>query len=178
MFSDLDWRFNGASTAHDLDGFVGGGHIGIQWQWNNFVLGFEGAVSGFGRDGSSVCLGAPTCFTEVDHFWRAGARAGFAFGPTGNWLIYAMGGFACANAKTHVVVGGVATDPRDTHHHGGYVGGGIEHAWTQNLIVGMEGYRVFLGNESHGAVAATTRDVNLDFSVIQARLTWKFGGWR
>jgi outer membrane immunogenic protein len=177
LFSDLEWSFPGTTTSHDLDGFVGGGHVGFNWQSGNFVFGIEGAVSGFSRDGSSTCFGGPVCHTEVDHFWRAGARAGFTAGATGNWLIYAMGGFARANVKTHLVVGGVETDRTNTHHHGGYVGGGIEYGWTPNLVIGLEGYHVFLGNEGHGAAVGTTRNVDLDFSVIQARLSWKFDAW-
>ena len=122
---------------------------------------------------SSNCLGAASCNTEIDHFWRAGARAGFAFGATGNWLIYGMGGFARANVKTQLLVAGVETDAAEHPSPGWYAGGGIETAWTPNFIVGVEGYRVSLGSERHGSGMATTRDVSLDFSVIQARATWK-----
>jgi outer membrane immunogenic protein len=157
------------AVSHDLNGFVFGGQTGINWQVNQFVFGFEGLVSLDSRDNSSVCLAVATCRSDVDHFWRVGPRLGFAFGPSGNWLAYVTGGFARANIKTSVLVGGVEFAQR-THHHGWYGGGGVEYAITPNFILGAEGYFVSLGEKNYFNLV--THDV--DFAVVQARASYKF----
>jgi outer membrane immunogenic protein len=183
-WGDSDFFFPGPDTAtsHRVRGFVGGAHAGLNWQINQFVLGIEGAVSLDKLDGSSTCpSGIHTCETDVDHFWRAGARAGFAFGPAGNWLVYGMGGFARAKVKsgTVVIATGVDVAGDSVHHHGWYGGGGIEYAMSPNFIIGVEAYHVSLGGERHytpgGVVVPTfTHDVDLDFTVVQARASYKF----
>lgn len=163
----------------DIDGFVGGGHVGINYQINRLVLGLEGAVSLGTLDGSLACApggGVTTCRGDIDHFWRAGGRLGFAAGPTGNWLIYGMGGFARAKFDTWgTTAAGVEVGRDSIHHHGWYGGGGIEYAIGPNFIVGVEAYHVALGNEVHAAGTPFARNVDLDFTVVQARASYKFG---
>jgi outer membrane immunogenic protein len=60
------------------DGFVVGGQVGVNWQWNQFVLGVEG-------DGSFVD------WDDTDAVGTARLRAGFAFD---RFLIYGTGGAA------------------------------------------------------------------------------------
>ena len=60
------------------DGIVIGGQIGVNWQWNSFVLGVEG-------DGSWVDFGG------ADAIGSARLRGGFAFDRV---LVYATGGAA------------------------------------------------------------------------------------
>ena len=184
---DSDWAyFNGAApstfTSHTVSGFVGGLHTGINWQFNQLVLGIEGSVSKPGMENSSACPD-PTfrCETDVDHFWRAGVRAGLALGQTGNWLLYGTAGFARAYVQSRqiLVATGVDTAGDKTHHHGWYGGGGLEWGVAPNFTIGVEGYYVSMGDERHflpggAAVAFNTRDIDLDFFVVQARATYKF----
>jgi outer membrane immunogenic protein len=164
----------GPTSEHDVNGFVGGIQLGINWQFNRMVVGIEGALSLNGIEGSNVCAIVTTCETRIDHFWRAGGRVGFVGGPSSNWLFYGMGGFARAKTKTSVIFAGIESRD-DTHHHGWYGGGGVEYAISPNFIVGVEGYFVSLGAERHPVFAA--RDVDLDFAVIQARASYKFNWW-
>jgi outer membrane immunogenic protein len=60
------------------DGAVIGGQIGMNWQWNSFVLGVEG-------DGSWADLG------DADSLESIRGRAGFAFD---RFLVYGTGGAA------------------------------------------------------------------------------------
>ena len=69
------WGFN--DGAFD-DGFVVGGQLGINWQFNNFVFGLEG-------DGSFVDYGS------IDSLATIRARAGLAFD---RFLVYGTGGGA------------------------------------------------------------------------------------
>jgi len=181
-FGDLSVTTPAGVTVVDRDfnGFVGGGHVGINWQWNRLVLGLEGAVSFNGSDTSGACVGGGggvvTCDADMDHFWRAGGRVGFAAGQGGNWLFYGMGGYARAKFSTSgVTAGGVVVDDVSTHHSGWYAGGGIEYAIGPNFILGVEAYHVSLGSERVGVVFP--RDVDLDFTVVQARASYKFNWW-
>jgi outer membrane immunogenic protein len=182
---ETNWTFPGTttSTSHDVDGYVGGFHVGVQRQFGRFVLGLEGAASLTGMEGNSTCPTATLrCESDIDHFWRVGARAGIAVGATGNWLIYGTGGFARAKLDTQqvVIATGTETGTDSVHHHGFYGGGGIEVAVAPNWILGVEAFWVSLDSERHFTPAGTvvtgaTRDIDLDFAVIQARATYKFG---
>jgi outer membrane immunogenic protein len=181
-WGDSEFAFAGTAltSEHDVKGFVGGVHTGINWQFNRFVLGIEGAVSLDGIDGSGACpVAVVSCETDIDHFWRAGGRVGFAAGETGNWLFYGMGGFARAYVRSDILLAGVSVASDKTHHHGWYGGVGIEWGFAPNFALGAEAYYVGLGGESHFTpggviVPGFTRNVDLDFAVVQARATYKF----
>jgi outer membrane immunogenic protein len=171
---DSDWAFiNGTTTTHKVSGFVGGIHTGINWQFNQLVLGIEGSVSLPGMEDASTCpVATLRCETDIDHFWRAGVRAGLALGPSGNWLLYGTGGFARAYVESRqvLIATGVDTAGDKRHHHGWYGGGGLEWGVAPNFTIGVEGYFVSMGEERH----FNTRDIDLDFFVVQARATYKF----
>lgn len=177
-WGDADWGFpfDGTFVSHDVDGGIFGGHAGFNFQWNQLVLGVEVAGSWTGLDGSSLCPNpAFVCRTEFDRMFRAGGRAGLALN---NWLIYATGGYANVRVDTDttpVFFGFGDTD----NHRGWYAGGGVEYGVTQNLIIGVEGFRVSLDSRTHAPAGGLTitRNVDPDFSVIQGRISWKFGPW-
>jgi outer membrane immunogenic protein len=175
-WGDAEFTVAPNSLTRDADGFVGGGHVGINWQWDRLVLGIEGSVSFFNNDDSGACTFGTTAITacshEVKHFWRAGGRLGFATGASGNWLVYGMGGFARAQFETALTIGGVTLSNTE-HHHGWYGGGGVEYGVTPNFIIGVEGYFASLGNETYGT-GLYTRNIDLDFAVVQARASYKF----
>jgi outer membrane immunogenic protein len=180
-----DWEFINTPAAntfvdHQVRGVTGGGHAGVNWQLNQWVLGIEGSVNLSSIDGSSACpVGTFRCETDIDHFWRAGVRAGVATGPTGNVLLYGTGGFARANVESRTPLAATGAQPFEaakTHHHGWYGGAGIEWGVTPNFTIGVEAFHVSLGNERHfePLTAFVTRDIDLDFTVVQARASYKF----
>jgi outer membrane immunogenic protein len=169
-------EFFGAPTgaSHDLDGFLGGGHIGIQHQWGRWVLGVEAALSFADlRDrstepfaGQETLLGFPVAFwagessfrTEVDNFMSIAGRLGYAHD---RWLVYAKGGFATAAIRTSgsvdggfcaIILGcgdlGGSFSSRE-RHNGWLAGAGLEYMITPNLIVGLEYSYTDLGARTH-----------------------------
>jgi outer membrane immunogenic protein len=167
-----------AAAEHDANGFVGGGHVGYNWQVNQVVFGIEGALSINTLEGKVTCPNpAFRCENDVDHFWRAGGRLGLA---SSNWLFYGTGGFARAKVDSHLVTAaGAETSSGSKHHHGFYFGGGIEYAMTPNFIIGVEAYHVSLDDKEHFTpngvvVPGQTRTIDLDFTVVQARASYKF----
>jgi outer membrane immunogenic protein len=69
------WAFGGGDFE---DGGVLGGQVGMNWQWNNFVLGVEGDIGWADLD-------------DADSLQSARGRAGFAFD---RFLAYGTGGAA------------------------------------------------------------------------------------
>ena len=97
------WGFG--EDAFD-DGFVVGGQIGINWQFNNFVAGIEG-------DGSF------TDFSNVDSVETIRGRVGLAFD---RFLVYGTGGAAFEDFDDLGWVGGGGVEYAFTD----FISGGVE----------------------------------------------------
>ena len=158
---------NGFNTVGDLDGFVGGGQVGYNYQIGQFVIGAEADFQGADLSSGSN-LGLVNVKTEW--YGTVRARAGVAFD---RFLVYATGGWAYGNVKTSFpgLVGPFALSSDRTHTGGWTVGGGVEYAFTNNLIGGVEYLYVDLGEKN--ILGANTK-VGTDFSVVRARLSYKF----
>jgi outer membrane immunogenic protein len=112
---------SGSGSSSDLDGFVGGGQIGYNWQTGPLVIGLEGDFQGSAQSTSDSALGITV---DQDLRWLATLRGrlGYASGP---WLFYVTGGAAWLNYQLTVSAGGASVDADDTK--GGWtLGGGVE----------------------------------------------------
>lgn len=148
-FGEDDWSLDG---QFDLDGAaLGGGVIGYNHQWNNFVLGAE-LVGLFGEMQES---GYPDYTYEA--LVDVKARAGYAVDRA---LFYLAGGYSFARFDE---------DGDDFDLHGYNVGGGIDFALTENVVIGAEyTFRGLNGDSASG------QDVDGKVSTISAKLTYKF----
>lgn len=148
-FGEDDWSLDG---QFDLDGAAfGGGVIGYNQQWDSFVLGGELSAQ-FGHMQES---GWPdfTYETLVD----VKARAGFAMDRA---LFYVAGGYSFARFDE---------EGDDFDLHGYNVGGGIDFALTENVVLGAEyTFRGLNGDSASG------QDVDGKVSTVSAKLTYKF----
>jgi outer membrane immunogenic protein len=149
--------------------FIGGVHLGYNWQRDNTVLGVEADVS---------------FADEVDYLASLRARLGYA---AGDFLIYATAGVAFAGLDEDALSVKVsskdysfATD--DDTQVGLVVGGGIEYKLRSNWSVGLEGLYYAFGEESdvHSIVEKCdeykiTSDRDEDLWTVRARLTYHFG---
>ena len=154
---------NGWANVGDLDGFVGGGQIGYNYQMGQFVIGAEADFQGADLT-SGNNLGLVRVKTE--YFGTVRARVGVAFD---RFMPYITGGWAYGNVKTSIPAIGFSSD---RSHTGGYaVGAGLEYAVTNNIIAGVEYLYVDLGEKN--ILGAGTK-VGTDFSVVRARLSYKF----
>ncbi len=178
-FADSHFRPDGGSDP-DLsgDGYLIGGYAGYNYQMNNFVVGIEGDVS-YGDVNPENRLWHPDvgpAFQDVDFFATIRARLGYAHGNT---LAYVTGGAAWADSELRLPV---QPDESDSQTHFGYVvGGGLEHAWTENFITRVEYLYADLGTESYNYPnsCSTAPDCNVnvnmaDFHVVRAGAGWKF----
>lgn len=155
---------DGFANVGDLDGFVGGGQVGYNYQMGQFVLGLEADLQGADLSSGSN-LGLVNVKTE--YFGTVRARVGVAFD---RFLPYITGGWAYGNVKTSIP--GIAFSSDKTHTGGWTVGGGLEYAVTNNIIAGVEYLYVDLGEKNILSGAGTK--VGTDFSVVRARLSYKF----
>jgi len=129
---DLDMDFDAAdnflnSFGRDTEGWLAGGHIGVQHQHGNWVFGIEGTYDAMNLDGSSssewsfddtVCTfnsngqricngpsgsGTQSLRTEIDHLVTITGRVGYAWD---RWLAYVKGGYARAEVGVSAQVAG------------------------------------------------------------------------
>jgi outer membrane immunogenic protein len=123
------------------EGVLGGGQIGFNRQFGQWVWGAEADFSGIDLNGSKTVLVPPvglfsdlsTVSQNMDWFGTVRLRAGYA---VGDWLFYGTGGLAYGHVKysytqTNVPFGGpvnIATSDSKVEF-GWAAGGGIEHAW-------------------------------------------------
>lgn len=175
------------------DSLILSGIAGVQYQWNQLVLGIEGDFSGLTLDNkwpavnagpNAGCLaGVPglTCRGRIDELWTIGARVGFT--PASQWLLYGTGGYASARLNTSVVdrAAGIEVGRSGLRHDGWFAGVGVDYALTPNWILGLEYRHVELDTRRHfddlfgGVFTAETRDMKGNLDIVRARLTYKFG---
>lgn len=157
---------------NDVDGVIGGGQFGYNWQSSNWLFGLETDFQGSGERGSSLftCVACANDRTDItssltqklDWFGTARARAGFLATPT--LLLYGTGGFAYGEVKTGGSVTGtglagtpltVAFPGTSSTRSGWTAGGGIEGRIVSNWTWKLEYLYMDLGRVSDGPIVAT-----------------------
>jgi outer membrane immunogenic protein len=161
--------FNGAVNAgttplsfgSDVDGFIGGGQIGYNYQMNSIVVGVEADLSFSDIKGTSnVNLPGAGGFSpsssssrqEMDWFGTARVRLGFT--PVNRLLVFATGGLAFGDVsyKTRVtynpIAGGDFFGASSDTRTGWTLGGGLEYALTNNLTIKGEYLYYDLGKQN------------------------------
>ncbi|MGE3222821.1 MAG: outer membrane protein [Parvibaculaceae bacterium] len=130
--------------------FLLGGLVGVNFQHCDWVFGAEGDIAWLHSRERENLDGAEglDITSKIDFLGSVRARVGYAPGRT---LYYLTGGLAFSDAKhTWDDHGSVDFDlsPESVKLDFGWViGAGIEHAWTDNLLVRIEGLYFDLGSE-------------------------------
>jgi outer membrane immunogenic protein len=192
--------FNAGPGSVDLDGsgFIGGGHIGCNYQFSgNWVVGIEGDWSGTNIDNSASAPntflnGTPVGSGSIDFSesikWIATIRGRFGVAVQPNLLLYVTGGGAWERSDLTGLHTYASPCPNcsltsvTSSETGWTIGGGIEWApWSNNWLVRAEYlYYHFNGLSSVGlqqSNGATTTNWNWgDLSVSEARVgvSYKF----
>jgi outer membrane immunogenic protein len=203
MWTDINRHFFNSpvaadfSTSNDSD-FIYGFHAGAQWQWGQWILGFEAAYSGCGREcqSTSGVLPSPpfTANTVGEHkltnLFTVGPRLGYAWD---RWMIFGTGGYATASLKGSYcsTVTGVCGPPFTSQNgaswnDGWFAGGGIEYMVHKGALVdvifGLEYQHWDVSGERAFCFTAACNnggDYDLDAKgdLVRARLTIKTQGW-
>jgi outer membrane immunogenic protein len=167
------------SNADDTS-WTGGGHVGIQWQTGQFVLGAEAKWIATDLNPFNTCPNpADRCTIHIDSYWTAGARLGYVMG---NGLFYATGGFAQSKIDRDAVdkASGVVAETWSATHSGWFIGSGAE--WRiagTGWVLGLEYNHIQFGSKSAtGSLPfseVTTVKSNID--TLQARVSYLFNWW-
>jgi outer membrane immunogenic protein len=145
----------------NVNGFIGGGQAGYNWQRGTWLFGLEGDIQGSDERGSGdVCTiaGCPpgssilTANYKLDWFGTARGRVGFL--PTDRVLLYATGGLAYGHLSANAPLIPLSWG---STRAGWTVGAGAEAAIDSHWSVKIEYLYMDLGNiGSSGATATTT----------------------
>ncbi len=176
----------GGAVSNSASGFVGGGHIGYNWQSKYWLFGLEadGMWTSLNRTFTSGDVGLiPSSATQSGVTWIATGRAreGIALDDT---LLYLTGGVALAGVNNGWGDGynglphGVCCNIQTSETRVGWVAGvGAEHMFTQSLSIRSEILYYDLGHSDSTSVvpsifggAPTVFRMNSTDEVIASRV--------
>jgi outer membrane immunogenic protein len=116
------------TTSQHMDGVLGGGQIGYNWQFNkSWLLGLEADIQGTGQRGTAtlppvnvlICGAACTSITTSGTLaqklpWFGTVRARLGVEPSSNWLLYVTGGLAYAEIRSTAAITAIVAAPGGT----------------------------------------------------------------
>jgi outer membrane immunogenic protein len=165
-------RDTAGGSSTNLNGVIGGGQIGYNWQMNNLVLGLETDFQGSGQraSASGTILGTPVNVTErVRYFGTVRGRLGYAWDRT---LLYVTGGYAYTNVGGDLTVGAF-TSSANTTKSGYTVGAGVEYAFAGPWSVKAEYLYVDSGT-TNLTVAGISADVHVKNNIGRVGVNYRF----
>ena len=136
----------------EIEHVIGAGSVGLQKQFNSFVVGVEASVFTDLDGDSSV---SPGVFADLTHnaditsLFTVTALAGYAID---SWMFYGLVGYASGKVKTAVTdeAGFPGHTGRSSKRHDGYVlGTGLLFALSGNVLVGGEYNYTDLDSKTH-----------------------------
>jgi outer membrane immunogenic protein len=181
-----------SSTSSRLDGVIGGGQIGYNWQASsNWLLGLEADIQGSSERGTATSnagvagfcgvvalFPCTTAGTLVDQeklpwFGTVRGRIGVLASPT--WLFYATGGLAYGEIKSSETLtvaggpfaGGALANNFNTTRAGWTAGGGVEGVISGNWTAKLEYLYMDYGtiNNTFAGVGPLFTPINLSTHV-------------
>ncbi|MCB1505482.1 MAG: porin family protein [Hyphomicrobiaceae bacterium] len=159
--------------AIDPSGFLGGGQIGYNAQFGNFVIGAEADFQGGWVDGSSsgvTGIGAFSTSSDLNWLSTVRGRVGFAGDRV---LVYATGGVAWADMNFRASDGVNTIGGGDTLT--GYaVGGGVEWMLDPNWTARAEYLYVDLEDAKIAAGGGGSATFDNAFHIMRVGLNYKF----
>jgi outer membrane immunogenic protein len=195
---------NGVTTERNAptEGIIGGVLAGYNWQIGAAVFGLEGdfawtrahGVGAGGSDGGGTggTEGGGTGSTggtdpilipvithgpnSYDVRWTSRVRGhvGYAFD---NWLVFAAGGFAAADVSFRegtITTTFVPAPVSGGKYYGWSAGGGIEWAFTRNLVARVEYFYDDYSHKDYVGVLGNPYRVSLTGQTMRGALAWKF----
>jgi outer membrane immunogenic protein len=168
---------NGVLTESSvpMNGIIGGGLAGYNWQIGSFVYGIEGdfGVSDLVGHGRRADPTPPPPLTpnqyKVDLSGNIRGRVGFTVLP--QTLLYAAGGLAMANFDFRENGGPIGASNTLT---GWTIGAGIDQAFTKNLIGRIEYLYLDYGHKDFTIAPGDIYTIGFKSQIVRGALIWKF----
>jgi outer membrane immunogenic protein len=183
-WADVDYTFDvffvdPDPISHSMSGGALGGHVGIQQQFGNRVIGLEVSYTGLDLSDTVESSVIANRFRqiEIDSLLLVTARLGYA---TDRWMAYIKGGYASAEVDTRVYAGGGAGSVTSGTAGGWTIGAGLEVLCWRNFRVGLEYNYVHLNVDDRGGILPDEkpfeyRDFDNDIHMMTLRLSYLFG---
>jgi outer membrane immunogenic protein len=176
-FSSLDFPGGPFPIASgNVNGFLGGGQIGYNFQSGIVVFGVEADASWSNIKGTTPCIFILSCKREVDFLGTITGRLGFTADRA---LIYVKGGGAWAHVEHDVQFSGVSFTSADKTLWGWTVGAGVEYAITENFSAKLEyNYMDFGSNTLSFPIqyfGAVDVDTTTSLHVVKFGVNYRFG---
>ena len=164
-------------SSHTVNGFIGGGQFGYNWQTGGTVWGIEVDISGSGVEGSGGCsfiVVQLNCRTSVDAFGTIAGRFGVAFDRA---LVYIKGGGAwVGNSYTVSNVAGTVSNTVEDTHWGWLLGGGVEYSFTGPWSAKIEYNYMDFGREGYTFPTFPSRwDIEQHLHAVKFGINYRFG---
>jgi outer membrane immunogenic protein len=178
-FANSAWSdpFTGANNTFNSLGFLGGGQLGFNAQWNALVLGLEGDFTwtGAGLKGHGTDSIGNSINTTVNWTSTVTGRIGAAFDSL---LIYGKGGLALAQDQSSLTDLGGSTSSTTFLRTGWTVGGGLEYALSNHWSARIEYDYLSFGSQNLNFTTPLLGTVNpgstLNVQEIKAGLNFRF----
>jgi outer membrane immunogenic protein len=188
---------NAYLPGNNFGGFIGGGQVGYNYQWGNFVIGLETDIQGVAGTsttttanglasiaGESPVAAGMQASRSLDYLGTVRGRIGYLVTPT--LLIYGTGGFAYGGATSYAGIIAAETVPTGllpTGAAGSFsdiltgwtAGGGLEWMFMPNWSAKLEYLYYDLGNATYalspmvGSLAAPPAIAFAHASAVSAR---------
>ena len=182
----------GTSIAGDLNlsGFIGGFQGGCNYQFGQWVIGFEGDGSATNKEGQNfetglvpfTGVGSASFISQTQERWLVTARGKLGMTWWDKSMVYVTGGAAWAKIDvSEFQVGGFGTGHQESNTRTGWtVGAGWEYAlgygWSvkgEYLYVKFDDYTTFT-QPPFGAENIAPRSVKLYDNIVRAGMNYKF----
>jgi outer membrane immunogenic protein len=177
-FANSSWSdpFTGANDTFNKWGFLGGGQVGANIQFNALVLGVEGDFSWTGLKGTGTDSIGNSIATNTNWTSTVTGRAGVAFDRL---LVYGKGGVAFAQDNSSLTDLGGNNSSTTFVRTGWTAGAGLEYGITPNWSAKIEydylGFGSKALNFSTPLQPAYTTNANLNVQEIKAGVNFRFG---
>jgi outer membrane immunogenic protein len=176
-FADSRWSdpFGGPHNTFNDSGFIGGGQVGYNAQFNWLVLGVEGDFDWTNLKGSGTDSIGDSINTKTEWTSTATGRIGAAFDRL---LVYGKGGVAFAQDRSTLndVFGGSASTSQT--RTGWTAGAGLEYALDRNWSAKVEYDYLGFGSQTLNlgtpALPAYASNASLNVQEVKAGINYHF----
>jgi outer membrane immunogenic protein len=165
-------RDNNLGLMGDPNGGLVGGTVGYNYQFGQFVVGYEGDLDFADLSKTKNFADGSTDKARLSSFLTERARVGYAMDRT---LLFVTGGYAGGEVHQSFndVTNGLNFGDQSGWKNGYVVGGGVEYAITNNITAKAEYLFSQLGSSHYFAGPDYTK-AGLDVSTIRVGVNYKF----